>query len=105
MELISDRDFSKLKQIFSKRLNLRKVLWLKFTWFKYELLTPTESKVRAFCFVQHLFVQGVDTPPGVGGGSRILAANGQIGQFLAAEVILAAQAARLSSAAKDLNRQ
>ena len=47
----------------------------------------------------------IDTPPGVGGGSRILAANGQIGQFLAAEVILAAQAARLSSAAKDLNRQ
>ena len=47
----------------------------------------------------------IDTPPGVGGGSRILAANGQIGQFLAAEVILAAQAARLSSAAKDLNGQ
>ena len=47
----------------------------------------------------------IDTPPGVGGGSRILAANGQIGQFLAADVILAVQAARLSSAAKDLNRQ
>ena len=41
-EKISDRDFSKLRQKFSKRLNLRKVFWLKFVWFKYELLTPTD---------------------------------------------------------------
>ena len=46
----------------------------------------------------------IDTPPGVGGCFQILAANGQIGHFLAAKVILAAQAARLIPAAKALNR-
>ena len=58
-EKISDRDFSKLRQKFSKRLNLSNVIWLKFIWFKYELLTPTESKIRASRAFHLLFVQGV----------------------------------------------
>ena len=58
-EKISDRDFSKMKQNFSKRLNLSNVIWLKFIWFKYELLTPTESKIRASRACHLLFVQGV----------------------------------------------
>ena len=58
-EKISDRDFSKLRQNFSKRLNLSNVIWLKLIWFKYELLTPTESKIRASRVLHLLFVQGV----------------------------------------------
>ena len=34
-EKISKWNFSKLRQNFSKRLNLSKVIWLKLIWFKY----------------------------------------------------------------------
>ena len=59
-EKISKWNFSKLRQNFNKRLNLRKVIWLKLIWFKYELLTPSESKVRAGRSFHHFLVQGVD---------------------------------------------
>ncbi len=58
-EKILDRDFSKLRQTFSKWLNLSNGIWLKLIWFKYELLTPTESKIRASRACHLLFVQGV----------------------------------------------
>ena len=59
LELISNLNFSVHRKIFSKRLKLRNVISLKFTWFKYELQTPLESKVRAFCSLRHDSVQGV----------------------------------------------
>ena len=58
-EKISRRDFSKIRIFFSKRLKLRNIIWLKLIWFKYELLTPTEQKVRANRACHLLFVQGV----------------------------------------------
>ena len=64
MEKISTSNFSKNLNFFRKRSKLRKVFPAKLYWFKYELPTPTESKVTANRTCHINLVQGVELAPG-----------------------------------------